>query len=300
MLQRVMPELMGMKNVVVLNDEAHHCYREKAGARTRMTEGRGQGGGQEEQRGGAALDLRHRGGQAQARLARCLRPLGDAFLPARLRLRRGHAVPWVVSDFSLMDAIECGIVKLPRVPVADNLPTGDMPSTATSGTTSARRCRRRAAARAGELDPLELCRPSSRPRSTRSTATTRRPSRIGRRAGIGVPPVFIVVCNNTATSKLVYEYISGFEREHDDGDESRFDHGRLELFRNLRRVRQPPAAPAHAADRQRAARIRRGARPRLPRRSPRPEIEQFKREKVAARRRRRRRRRSPTRTCCAR
>lgn len=29
MLQRVMPELMGMKNIVVLNDEAHHCYRER-------------------------------------------------------------------------------------------------------------------------------------------------------------------------------------------------------------------------------------------------------------------------------
>jgi len=32
MLQRVMPDLMGMKNVLVLNDEAHHCYREKPGA----------------------------------------------------------------------------------------------------------------------------------------------------------------------------------------------------------------------------------------------------------------------------
>src|SRR5206468_9057128 len=29
MLQRVMPELMGLKNILVLNDEAHHCYREK-------------------------------------------------------------------------------------------------------------------------------------------------------------------------------------------------------------------------------------------------------------------------------
>jgi len=29
MLQRVMPDLMGFKSVVVLNDEAHHCYREK-------------------------------------------------------------------------------------------------------------------------------------------------------------------------------------------------------------------------------------------------------------------------------
>ena len=32
-----------------------------------------------------------------------------------------------MSDFSLMDAIECGIVKLPRVPVADNIPGAEMP-----------------------------------------------------------------------------------------------------------------------------------------------------------------------------
>ena len=31
MLQRVLPGLMGMKNIVVFNDEAHHCYREKPG-----------------------------------------------------------------------------------------------------------------------------------------------------------------------------------------------------------------------------------------------------------------------------
>ncbi len=29
MIQRVMPDLMGLKNILVLNDEAHHCYREK-------------------------------------------------------------------------------------------------------------------------------------------------------------------------------------------------------------------------------------------------------------------------------
>jgi type III restriction enzyme len=33
MLQRVMPDLMGMKNIMVINDEAHHCYREKPDAR---------------------------------------------------------------------------------------------------------------------------------------------------------------------------------------------------------------------------------------------------------------------------
>ena len=39
------------------------------------------------------------------------------------------------------------------------------------------------------------------------------------KAGVGVPPVFIVVCQNTAISRLVYEWIAGFEREPID-DES--------------------------------------------------------------------------------
>ena len=39
----------------------------------------------------------------------------------------GTLFPWTMSDFSLMDAIECGIVKLPRVPVADNIPGEEMP-----------------------------------------------------------------------------------------------------------------------------------------------------------------------------
>jgi type III restriction enzyme len=39
----------------------------------------------------------------------------------------GTLFPWTMSDFSLMDAIEGDIVKLPRVPVADNIPGGDAP-----------------------------------------------------------------------------------------------------------------------------------------------------------------------------
>ena len=35
MIQRVMPDLMGMKNILVINDEAHHCYREKPGTERR-------------------------------------------------------------------------------------------------------------------------------------------------------------------------------------------------------------------------------------------------------------------------
>jgi type III restriction enzyme len=51
-------------------------------------------------------------------------------------------------------------------------------------------------------------------------------------AGIGVPPCFIVVCNNTSTSKLVYDYISGFIRTNADGS-TKTENGRLELFQNF-------------------------------------------------------------------
>jgi type III restriction enzyme len=56
---------------------------------------------------------------------------------------------------------------------------------------------------------------------------------------IRVPPCFIVVCNNTSTSKLVYDYISGFWREDGHGYVS----GRLPLFRNFDDNGNPLARP---------------------------------------------------------
>src|SRR5690606_27265785 len=50
-------------------------------------------------------------------------------------------------------------------------------------------------------------------------------------SGVKVPPCFIIVCNNTSTSKLVYDFISGFQRENEDGT-SQLVEGRLPLFRN--------------------------------------------------------------------
>ena len=55
---------------------------------------------------------------------------------------------------------------------------------------------------------------------------------LGQGRNNGMPPCFIVVCNNTSTSKLVYDYISGFYRENEDGSET-LEQGRLALFRNF-------------------------------------------------------------------
>ena len=57
-----------------------------------------------------------------------------------------------------------------------------------------------------------------------------------------MPPCFIIVCNNTSTSKLVYDFISGFRRVSEDGSSS-FENGRLALFRNYDNFGNPLARP---------------------------------------------------------
>jgi len=63
-----------------------------------------------------------------------------------------------------------------------------------------------------------------------------------RKAGHEIPPCFIVVCNNTSASKLVYDYISGFYRDDDDSGD-RYVPGRLELFRNFDQHGNPLPRP---------------------------------------------------------
>jgi len=69
----------------------------------------------------------------------------------------GTLFPWTVCDFSLMDAIECGIVKLPRVPVADNVPGEDMPIYRNLWEHIGKKMPKKGRGKAaGNLDPLSL------------------------------------------------------------------------------------------------------------------------------------------------
>src|SRR6266704_2048861 len=130
MLQRVMPELMGLKNILVLNDEAHHCYREKPRDDDDDEDLRGDDR-KEAERNNEAARLWISGLEAVNRKLGLSRVIDLSATPFFLRgsgYAEGTLFPWAVSDFSLMDAIECGIVKLPRVPVAENIPGGEMPN----------------------------------------------------------------------------------------------------------------------------------------------------------------------------
>ena len=232
MLQRVMPELMGVKNVLILNDEAHHCYREKPGE---GEEGALKGDDKKEaEKNTEAARLWISGLETVRRKLGINRVMDLSATPFFLRgsgYAEGTLFPWTMCDFSLMDAIECGIVKLPRVPVADNIPGGDMPKFRNLWEHIRTNMPKKGRGQVEHLDPLSL------PVELQTALEAlyghyQKTFELMAEAGIGVPPCFIVVCNNTSTSKLVYDYIAGFYRENDAGSTTLVN-GRLELFRNF-------------------------------------------------------------------
>ena len=242
MLRRVMPELMGMKNVLALNDEAHHCYREKP---EDDEEGDLAGDSlKEAKKNREAARLWISGLEAVGRTLGLARVVDLSATPFFLRgsgYAEGTLFPWTVSDFSLMDAIECGIVKLPRVPVADNIPGEDMPKFRNLWEHIGKKMPKAGRSKAGGLDPLAI------PVELQTALEAlhghyEKTFELWRDAGIDVPPCFIAVCNNTATSKLVYDYVSGFHRGNPDGSKT-LERGRLALFRNFDEAGNPLPRP---------------------------------------------------------
>lgn len=231
MIQRVMPDLMGMKGILVLNDEAHHCYRERPDSDD-VDELKGDEK-DEAKKNNEAARLWISGIEAVKRKLGVRAVYDLSATPFFLRgsgYAEGTLFPWTVSDFSLMDAIECGIVKLPRVPVADNVPGGDTPKFRNLWEHIGKKMPKKGRGAGKNLDPLSL------PAELQSALDAlyghyEETFHLWHETGIDVPPVFIVVCNNTSTSKLVFDFISGFDRENDDGSTT-LENGRLELFRN--------------------------------------------------------------------
>ena len=232
MIQRVMPELMGMKNILVLNDEGHHCYREKPGvddvAALKGDEK------EEAKKNNEAARLWISGLEMINRKLGLLRVIDLSATPFFLRgsgYAEGTLFPWTMNDFSLMDAIECGIVKLPRVPVADNIPGGEMPKFRNLWEHIRSRMPKKGRGKSNTLDPLSL--PVDLQTALQALyGHYEKTYALWQESKIKVPPCFIIVCNNTSTSKLVYDYISGFHRQNEDGSTS-LENGRLALFRNF-------------------------------------------------------------------
>lgn len=242
MLQRVMPDLMGMKNILVLNDEAHHCYREKPDD-SEDDDLKGEEKKEAEKNNEAArlwisgLEMVNR----KLGLARVLDLSATPFFLRGSGYAEGTLFPWTMSDFALMDAIECGIVKLPRVPVADNISGDEMPMFRNLWEHIRAKMPKKKRDEGNMLDPLDLP-PALQTALEALYGHYEKTYDLWQKAGIRVPPCFIVVCQNTAISKLVYDFISGHSRPNKDGTYTPVP-GRLSLFRNFDENGEPYPRP---------------------------------------------------------
>ena len=232
MIQRVMPDLMGLKNILAINDEAHHCYREKP---PEPDDDDLKGDEKKEaEKNNEAARLWISGLEAVNRKLGLARVIDLSATPFFLRgsgYAEGTLFPWTMCDFSLMDAIECGIVKLPRVPVAENIPGNEMPMYRDLWENIRKDMPRKGRGQGGELDPLKL--PTRLQTALQALyGHYEKTFKLWEERGIKVPPCFIIVCQNTAISKLVYDFVSGFYRRNED-DTQTLENGRLPLFRNF-------------------------------------------------------------------
>jgi len=234
MVGRVCRTLGTKKNIVVLNDEAHHCYRRRPDGEEEVLSG--------EER----IEAKQREEEARiwiSGIEAIKRKIGIKAVydlsatPFFLRgsgWGEGKLFPWVVSDFSLIDAIESGVVKVPRVPVADDSMTGDQPTYRDLWL----RIREDLPKKGRKTDAVE-----GEPRLLKELQGAlhslygnyekyyRLWEQNAEAHARGItPPVFIVVCNNTNVSKLVFDYIAGWEKP--IGEQVVVQAGQLPIFRN--------------------------------------------------------------------
>ena len=245
MIQRVMPELMGMKNIMVINDEAHHCYQEKPVKQDDSEDLKGDDKKEAEENNEAARLWINgiKSVQRQLGLNRVIDLSATPFFLRGSGYVEGTLFPWTMSDFSLMDAIECGIVKLPRVPVSDNIVGEEVPVFRNLWENISKDMPKKGRGKGEVLDPLKL--PTKLQTALQALyGHYEKTFEFWKSEGIRVPPCFIVVCNNTSTSKLVYDYISGFQpaTSSDETTPPPFL-GALKLFSNYDEHGNPLARP---------------------------------------------------------
>ena len=250
-VNRVCRDLGGKRQIVVLNDEAHHCYRRRQEDEAEEPKLAGEDLREAKIREEEARVWITGLSSVQEKIG--IKTIYDlSATPFFLRgsgYSEGTLFPWVVSDFSLIDAIESGVVKIPRVPIDDNAMTG---TTVTYRDlwirirdTLPKKGRRRKSDDEGPVAVDESVPPAGGLRlptelqgalhslygNYEKAYRAWESSEDARSAG-WTPPVYIVVCNNTTTSKLVYDYVAGYEKELSDGTTVKVP-GELVLFSNV-------------------------------------------------------------------
>lgn len=217
---RVLRDLGPKQNLLIINDEAHHAYRIQYNEEPPLLQALGEGAGVRRRRTVAAdgvireedeeatvwvggLDRIH----SVRRINLCLDLSATPYYISGSGREEGSPFEWIVSDFGLVDAIESGLVKVPRIPVDDN--SGDLrpryfnlwehikvtlPKRSAKGDAGGEALTRILVGVEGALATLAS--------EWRETLTT------WQQAGRSTPPVLILVCNDTSTAQVLHGYIA--------------------------------------------------------------------------------------------
>jgi type III restriction enzyme len=203
--QRVLRELGNKRNILVINDEAHHCYR-PALLQKEFDDDLGPEEEVELQRATVWVSGLDRINRVRG-INFCVDFSATPFYIKGSGHPEGEPFPWICSDFGLVDAIESGIVKIPRIPVDDN--TGALipkyfrlwEAINQSLPASERQTSRRRA------KPESVLREAEGALATLASEWKKTFAEF-QKSGFAVPPVLLVVCDNTDLAKLIYEHIS--------------------------------------------------------------------------------------------
>ncbi|MEI6343121.1 MAG: type III restriction endonuclease subunit R [Verrucomicrobiota bacterium] len=212
LMERVLGrEIGGKQNILVLNDEAHHAYRIK---KDEPDDDEAEEFGEDEEAeaffkeatvwiDGLDRIQRLRG------INFCVDLSATPYFLGRVGQQTNRPFPWVVSDFSLMDAIESGLVKIPQLAVRDT--TGaEIPGYFNIWRWILQPGRLTPSERGGKLS-------APKPEAVLKWANTPIAMLAGlweaertawQASGEPRPPVFILVCKNTALANVVYEWIA--------------------------------------------------------------------------------------------
>ncbi|MGE0080729.1 MAG: BPTD_3080 family restriction endonuclease [Thiohalomonadaceae bacterium] len=202
--RRVLGKLAAYKDIVVINDEAHHAYRKPA--ETKISKKQAQELGidlDEATRWIEGLDRIHK----TRRITRAFDLSATPFAPTGKASTDEGLYEWIVSDFGLNDAIEAGLVKTPRVVIRDDA----LPDAKTYRSKLYHIYRADGVAddlnRRG-AEPHESLPKLVQDAYTLLGADWRATLEDWRKAGHTLPPVMLTVCNRTETAARIEHYFT--------------------------------------------------------------------------------------------
>lgn len=201
-VKRILDKLGGYKNLVIINDEAHHAYRKPAEVKVSKKDAEELGIDLDEAtRWIEGLDRIHK----MRRIIRCFDLSATPFAPTGKTSTESALFEWVVSDFGLNDAIEAGLVKTPRVVVRDNA----LPNAQTYKSKLYHLYREPEVAddlnRRG-AEPHEALPQIVQEAYTLLGADWRETLKAWQESGHASPPVMLTVCNRTETAARIEHY----------------------------------------------------------------------------------------------